>query len=237
MKVVRKEFGSDYENYHFGYSIWGMLTPSDSLNEVYEQGFLPYSGQLDSTQTLYMARSIRVPLADFKLSSENRRILKNADWDFVRECVPYGEFDTGDPEFLRFCNRYFLKRHHMDIRRSGKLEAVLGAGFITDIAVYRTPEGKPSGYVFLVRDGVMSHFWFSFYDIELVRKSLGMWLMIREVQVAKESGQKYMYLGTCYGERALYKTNFQPVEWWDGSLWSSDLQILKKLARQEIKQH
>jgi len=58
----------------------------------------------------------------------------------------------------------------------------------------------------------------------------------QEVLAAREAGRKHMYLGTCYGEGALYKTNFEAVEWWTGCDWSTDTKELKRLARQEIKE-
>ena len=35
------------------------------------------------------------------------------------------------------------------------------------------------------------------------------------------------------GLKALYKTNFEPLEWYDGSIWSRDLRLLKEKSRQE----
>lgn len=234
MRIIRKEFGSDYQRYHFGYSIWGILEPGDQLNEVYAEGFLPYSGHEYHEKTLYMARSIRIDLQRLQLNSENRRILRKADWQFTRTAVPFESFDA-NPAFLSFCNRYFRLRHKRDILRSGKLRAVLSSGFVTEVVAYNGPKGHPVGYVLIVSDERMSHFWFSFYDLSYMRRSLGMWMMIQEVLAARDKGKSSMYLGTCYGEGALYKTNFDAVEWWTGCGWSDDVKQLKHLAREEIK--
>lgn len=233
MKLVRREFGVDYENYQFGYSLWAFLEPDDALAEVYNQGFLPYSGQPPSPLTLYMARSVRIVLNDWKPNSENRRILRKADWDFTRESVTTANFDLQDESFLRFCNGYFLDRHQKDIQDSGKLSAVLESGFVSEVVTYRTVEGQVLGYVLLAGDQCMSHYWFSFYDSSLASQSLGMWLMIQEARQAQEQGKDFLYLGTCYGPSSVYKTNFDGIEWWSGSDWSTDKKRLKSLARAE----
>jgi hypothetical protein len=48
---------------------------------------------------------------------------------------------------------------------------------------------------------------------------------------AKKAGLTHYYLGTVYGAKALYKTNFEPVEWWDGLQWQRDVALLKEKAR------
>ena len=77
----------------------------------------------------------------------------------------------------------------------------------------------------------MAHYWFSFYDLSLVHQSLGMWLMLDCIRDAKARGIEHYYLGTVYGAKALYKTNFEPLEWWSGNAWSADTVKLKARAR------
>jgi arginyl-tRNA--protein-N-Asp/Glu arginylyltransferase len=57
--------------------------------------------------------------------------------------------------------------------------------------------------------------------------------MLDCIRSAKAAGLKHYYLGTVYGEKALYKTNFEPLEWWDGKSWSKDIALLKELSRRE----
>ena len=55
---------------------------------------------------------------------------------------------------------------------------------------------------------------------------------------AKKIGKKYIYLGTCYGEKALYKVrDFKGIEFYDGNKWIKDNKILKDLCKSDqIKQ-
>ncbi|PIP87310.1 hypothetical protein COW81_00905 [Candidatus Campbellbacteria bacterium CG22_combo_CG10-13_8_21_14_all_36_13] len=230
MRIRRREFTHDYSIYHFGYTLWGEREKKDKLADLYESGFLPYSGIKDVKDTMYMARSIRVPLENFIPSSENRRILKKFENRFDRKITSFNDFDTDSISFRRFCNKYFKDWHGIDFDE--KLRTVLGAGFITEVVTY-TDEDKIIGYVLLDGDKKMSHYWFSFYDTEYIKQSLGMWMMINEVLEAKKANKSYMYLGTGYGEKARYKMNFKNIEYWDGSEWVADIKKLKGLVESD----
>jgi len=43
MKIIRNEFGHEYEKYRFGYCEYAELEPDDKTADFYEKGFLPYS--------------------------------------------------------------------------------------------------------------------------------------------------------------------------------------------------
>lgn len=79
----------------------------------------------------------------------------------------------------------------------------------------------------------MSHYWYSFYDLDLVFKSLGLWIMIDSIREAKKEKKDYFYLGTVYGEKALYKTNFDHLEYWNGGKWIADKKSLKIRSRSD----
>jgi len=72
------EHAFHYDSYTFGYACYASRIGDEPLDEIYVQGFLPYSGNPDLSSELifYRARSGRVNLASFELSSENRRIIK-----------------------------------------------------------------------------------------------------------------------------------------------------------------
>jgi len=232
MRITRKEFTHDYSTYHFGYTLWGEREEGDVLSDIYAEGFLPYSGVKNIQHTMYMARSIRVPLKDFIPSSENRRVLKKFDARFKRVVTPFKSFDTKNKKFRTFCTTYFKEWHGIDFDE--KLSTVLGAGFITEVVTY-TKDEHVIGYVLLDGDEKISHYWFSFYDTSLIKQSLGMWMMINEVLEAQKKGKNYMYLGTGYGQKAQYKMNFKNIEYWNGSEWIADLATLKKLSKREAE--
>lgn len=233
MKKFSSELGYNFNTYTFGYTNYCSREPNDKLADIYAQGYLPYSGSLNVKNTFYMARSARIPLGTFVLSSENRRIAKKFDNHFEIDIVPIEKFAINNPGFINFCTEYFAQRHGSNIMPELRLKTILSSGIITDIVSFRN-EINPTAFVFEVSDKEIAHFWFSFYDLSLVHKSLGLWLMINNICRAKEQGKKYFYLGTVYGQKALYKTAFKNIEYWDGHEWISNLKKIKSLGRNDV---
>jgi len=59
------------------------------------------------------------------------------------------------------------------------------------------------------------------------------WMMLEVLQSAQQLGLSHVYLCTAYGHKGLYKTNFSPLEWWDGAQWSTDRALLRRNCRDD----
>lgn len=225
MKIIASELGHNYSTYSFAYCLYALREPADQLSDIYRAGFLPYSGAPEPQRIAYMARSARVRLKDWKLSSENRRVYRHFP-DLTRKVIKV------EPAVIDFCFTYFKERHGAQIMPLERLQYILDSGWVTEVLEYRL-KNKILGYVWLGRDKYAAHFYYSFYDLDYVRQSLGLWLMIDVALLAQEEGQDYLYLGTAYGERGLYKTNFAEIEFWDGQNWNRDRKLLRQLCRED----
>lgn len=201
----------------------------ETLEELYAHGYLPYSSSKNIHNVFYSARSARVVLAEFILSSENRRIAKKFDDQFKKEHITDFVPDTA---FYTFCTDYFTQKHGVNTMPQERLQTIYTSGLPLCTTVYRSGE-KIVAYTLEVVNDTMRHYWFSFYDLSLTQQSLGMWLMLDSIRDAKVHGIDHYYLGTVYGPKALYKTNFAPLEWWEGRKWSRDIVKLKDLSRAE----
>jgi arginyl-tRNA--protein-N-Asp/Glu arginylyltransferase len=208
---------------------WCEKDPTESLERIYDAGYLPYSGAKGTKDIFYSARSARVVLPQFELSSENRRIARKFDGIFTKERVK--DFEP-DEAFFAFCVAYFAKKHGAAAMPRERVETILRSGLVTEVVTYRKGQ-DPVAYVLEVTEGNMGHYWFSFYDLAYARQSLGLWLMLDCLRDAKAAGRAYYYLGTVYGQNALYKTNFSPLQWWSGESWSDDVRALKTIAKQD----
>lgn len=235
MKLFSSELGQNYGSYTFGYTNYCLREAGDSLADIYARGFLPYSGSCDTKDVFYMARSARVDLKNLVQTSENRRIAKKFDGSFEKTCTPLSAFSV-DEEFFAFCLNYFAQKHGAAAMPRERLEFILGCGLVSTVVTY-SKNKKPVAYVLEVSDTEMGHYWFSFYDLSLARQSLGLWLMRDALHSGAEAGLKYYYLGTVYGEKALYKTNFEPLGWWGGVSWSIDVALLKERGRSDNERH
>src|SRR5665213_584804 len=99
MKLLFSEQNSDYENYQFPYAVWAFPEAGETPADIFNAGFLPSSRNLDR---FYLCRQVRVNLAKFKPSSENRRILRKGKGIGV-ELVPREKYDysPGRREFFK----------------------------------------------------------------------------------------------------------------------------------------
>ena len=76
------------------------------------------------------------------------------------------------------------------------------------------------------------HYWFSFYDLQHSRLGLGKWMMFKVIDWAKKQGLQEVYLGTCYGTKAMYKMrDFKGLEYFDGNHWNPDMKQLKQKCK------
>src|ERR1043166_1234587 len=230
MKLLKEPPRQDFSTYVARPEVHFIRREADDpLKEIYARGYLPYSGSQDLYNIFYSARSARIVLPELKITSENRRIAKKFDGTLTKRRIPIDGFKSNE-KFYDFWIAYFAKRHGPDVAPRARIELWVESSS----AVIEYKRGDATvGYVLEVEDGDMRHYWYSAFDLAYIKQSLGMWLMLDCIRDAKAAGVKHYYLGTVYGGKALYKTNFEPLEWWDSAAWSRDIGRLKKLARED----
>lgn len=229
MRLFRTEFAHDYSSYLFGYTLHAELETNEPASSAYEQGFLPASADPGVHDRFYMARSIRVPLAEFTPTSENRRILKKFDGQFEADVLnraPLIENTSFRDCFLS----YFADRHGQSVMSAKRLEGILNTALPLRGIRYRSGT-LPVAYVLEIESEGSVHYWFSCYDMSYAGSSLGMWLMLDAVRRATKEGREHLYLGTAYGEKGRYKMNITPLEFWGGNGWNTDAKLLKHLIQ------
>jgi arginine-tRNA-protein transferase len=115
-----------------------------------------------------------------------------------------------------------------------RLRYVLTRSSVSHIVTFAQEE-KPLGYVLACITPELLHYWYAFFDVAYLRTySLGKWMMWRTIRWAQDHGLRYVYLGTCYGQKALYKVrDHRGCEFFDGTGWNRDLQWLKTLCQQD----
>ena len=104
MRKILKEDRVDYKNYRFGYTVNIILEESESIEEAFNNGFLPYTGDLDNDKEVYyLARSIRINLKEYERLSENKRVIKKIK---LSHSIDVDEFNKEDfshnNKFLNF---------------------------------------------------------------------------------------------------------------------------------------
>ena len=94
---------------------------------------------------------------------------------------------------------------------------------------------SPIGYVLTYFNKSIIHYWFSFYETKFMKDfSLGKYIMEQVIYYAKSKKLKHVYLGTCYGNKALYKVrDFKGIEFYDGEIWNSNVKSLKEICKND----
>lgn len=238
MKIFFSENKVDYSTYTFDYTIYCLKESQAELTEIYEKGFLPYTGNLDiEGDIFYLARSLRVDLERFDDTSENRRVNRLVEPLNVQlEVIKKEDFDLNAPEFLSFCQEYISQRIGDDNMSMERWQYIISRETGTHIFRF-TSEGKLLGFVFAALNNEMLHYWFAFFDTEYMRThSLGKWIMWRVIRWAKDNNLKNVYLGTAYKASALYKIrDHKGLSFFDGSGWNKDVDRLKELCKTDLE--
>jgi arginyl-tRNA--protein-N-Asp/Glu arginylyltransferase len=232
VKLLFSEQNSDYENYQFPYAVWAMPEAGETAADIFNAGFLPSSRYLDR---FYLCRQVRGDLAKFRPSSENRRILRKGAGIEVK-LVSRDKFDY-TPERRTFFKTYADIKFGKDVMSYERLDALFDSPIISHLLVFTDVEtGKEVGVATLYLEGkALGFYYYAFYDLNYYSRNLGMFMMTSAVALFAEHGKKHLYLGTCYSDSALYKTQFAGAEFFNGFRWSDNLKELKFILNRDQK--
>ncbi len=238
MKIFYSENNVDYKTYTFNYAIYAKKESQEELSQLYNTGFLPYTGNTKiGSEIFYLARSLRANLAVFDDTSENRRVNRLVEPLNIRvDVIPKSEFDIKDPAFVAFCESYINERIGEDNMSLERWDYILSQETGTHFFKFSN-EDHIFGYVLAAINDELVHYWFAFFDTEYMRShSLGKWMMWRVIKWGKDNGKEAVYLGTAYKPAALYKIrDHKGLEFWDGFKWNPDVKILKDWCQNDLE--
>lgn len=235
MKLVFSESKPDYEHYIFPYAIWAFPEPGEKPADFFNHGFLPSSRELDR---FYLCRQVRVNLRKYQPSSENRRIARKGEGLTVK-LVTRAEFDY-TPARREFFKTYADIKFGKDTMSYGRLDSLFQGRLTSHVlTVVETSTGAEVGAATLyLEEPVLGYYYYAFYDLNYYSRNLGMFMMTSAVNLFAERGFEFLYLGSCYSQNALYKTQFTGAEFFNGFRWSDNLAELKYLiGRERHEQH
>lgn len=226
MRILHSEAPPDYARYVFPYVVWGFLESGERPADALAAGFLPSSPDLDR---FYLCRQIRIVLNRFRPSSENRRILRHGE-GIACDLVEASQFEWSDRR-REFCREYANRRWSTP-PGEGRLDRIFTRPITSHVAVFSDPDGREVGLVSLLQDRTTWFYSNAFYEPQ-APSGRGAFLMTTLVDRLSRQGASHLHLGTCYSRSALYKTQFEGVEFFDGVGWKDDLALLKLLLSRE----
>lgn len=229
MKLLFSEAPPDYARYLYPYVVWGFPEPGEVAADAFEAGFLPASPQMDR---FYLVRNLRLPLGEWRPSSENRRILRKAR-GIRTSLVPLPAFEVTEARRASWL-AFAAERFGPGIFPAERLERLLSGTVITHVLHFEEdgPGGNPRelGSVLLhVAPPRVAYYYYAFYDLSERSRNLGMILMTRAAEWFAASGISHLYLGTCVTAKARYKLQFEPMEFFNGLHWSRNGDELRHL--------
>jgi arginyl-tRNA--protein-N-Asp/Glu arginylyltransferase len=234
MKLLFSEHKSDYDHYQFPYAIWAVPEPGETAADLLNAGFLPSSRNLDR---FYLCRHVRVQLDKFKPSSENRRILRKGEGIDVR-LLARDRFEY-TPERRQAFKTYADIKFGKDVMSFERLDLLFNSPIISHLLVFKDSQnGEEIGTATLFLQGKeLAYYYYAFYDLNYYRRNLGMFMMTTAVALFAERGCRHLYLGTCYSQNALYKTQFAGAAFFNGFRWSDNLKELKYLLSRDKQEN
>jgi arginine-tRNA-protein transferase len=167
--------------------------------------------------------STRIPVEAFRPSRTQRRLLaRNADLA-RRACAPWAT----EEQYALF-RRYIDGRHRdggMAEMDSGEFAAMIEETPVRSRLIeYHDPGRGRGGLVAacltdVTRDGLSMVY--SFFDPSQSQRSLGAWMILDHIRIAREAGLPHVYLGYWVprSEKMAYKAGFRPFELFLGGSW------------------
>lgn len=225
MKLVFSETSPDYSRYVYPYVVWGFLEAGETPADAFEAGFLP---GLPTLERFYLVRQVRVPLAGWKPTSENRRVLRRGA-DVRHEVLEKAVFPDTAERRERW-RRYADERFGAGVMPAARLDGLMGGPVISHLMHFTGADGAELGTALMYLEPPrVAYYYFAFYDAGRVGQGLGMLMMTRAVEHFAREGYAHLYLGTCVTPKARYKLQFEPMGFFNGFRWSSDLAEIRHL--------
>jgi arginyl-tRNA--protein-N-Asp/Glu arginylyltransferase len=238
-----------------GYLKWAEEKINDcneqKINTLYNDGFL--FGR-NEKNVLYQTRSLRIDLATFELTSENRRILRKTEGVLVtKHSLPYSKYSW---EIGKLAKDFYTTKFGEGTFSANKIKELLtnpSKSNFTGLLVYNrhseqseeflkpnhkgslaiaqddTEKDETVGYCIILETADLIHYCYPFYKLDIELANLGLGMMLKAIMYAKDQGKKYIYLGSAQRPTDTYKLQFEGLEWFDGQKWQTNFEKLKQL--------
>jgi len=203
-----------------------------AIEKMYEKG---YVFTRLGKGVMQQKRSVRINLALFELSSENRRILrKTSDLIMNPQALPLSDYNF---TIGKLAKDFYDSKFGQGTMSAQKVKEMLTdptRGNFNTLLIYSVANqsgvnAKPSGYAISYETSHILHYSYPFYDLTRAPKDTGLGMMLRAIELAQMQNKKYVYLGSLQRPADKYKLQFSGLEWFDGKKWQNDIDEVKKI--------
>jgi len=216
------------------YLSWDTIKEADSgaekIESLYDAGYL---GTRLGKGIFTKTRSVRIRLSKFALTSENKRILKKVEHiNLSKIDLPHKEYHW---QIGKLAKDFYETKFGRGIMSAQKIKEILTdsekSNFNSLLIFNDSNIVDDTGFAICYKSGKILHYSYPFYNLEnpSVPKSMGLGMMTKAIEWAKESGLEFVYLGSLQRPSDTYKLQFEGMEWFDGERWQTDLKEAKKI--------
>lgn len=191
---------------------------------------------------MYQTRSLRIDLTKFKLSSENKRVLrKTENITLNKQTLPYSDYHWS---IGKLAKDFYDTKFGPPQRASSSGEAgdspIFSANKVKELLTEKdksnfntllkyTLGSDTVGYAICLETNDIFHYCYPFYNLTKEIPNQGLGMMLKAIVQAQTENKKYVYLGSFSRPTDTYKLQFEGLEWFDGKDWQTDQAGLKNL--------
>lgn len=199
-----------------------------NIDSLYNRGYL--FGRIDKGN-IYQTRSLRIDLAKFTLSSENRRVLKKTEnLKLTKLSIPYANYHW---KIGKLGKDFYATKFGEKTFSANKIKELLtnsDKSNFNKLFIYSLKDSDV-GYCIVRETDKIIHYCYPFYQLHSATANLGLGMMLHAILFAQTENKKYIYLGSFQRPTDTYKLQFSGLEWFNGERWQTDLSELKKLLK------
>jgi arginyl-tRNA--protein-N-Asp/Glu arginylyltransferase len=214
--------GRQDDNYKNMYKSWQKINLENldekTIEEKYADGFVltRIFKQMDQVQ------SLRVVLKDFVLSSENRRILRKGEEIEMRVIDLPMNLENYDWKIHATGAKFYNEKFGAGTFSANKIKELIiseKSNFNLLLIFKDKKTNQNIGWSICYKNNNILHYAHPFYNLSY--NNLGIIMMTKIIEWAKENEINFCYLGSIWDEKAKYKLQFFPEEFFDNKEWKS----------------
>ncbi len=204
---------------------WAELSDAGDLGEVYDGGYLPWSGDTaDPRHLFYRARSLRADLDQLSLSKSRRYDHRRWQaYSLQRQLVTKAEFlRHGRDRLTELAYQWMEPRFGDQSLARERFDYILDKPYLRHLLTWRD-KNELCAFALLVDGSWGAHYWYVFYKNGTGASTPpGHGYLVDFLYWAKANHLRHAYLGTTYGTKSRYKCRgIRGIEFWDGERWNA----------------
>ena len=185
------------------------------IDQIYQQGILP---QRNQKNLFYQTTSCRSNLANFVLTSENRRILnKTGHFAYQQRSLSDFQFTTEIQKQIYG----WIKSRGWDFPIAS-VKTIFTNHLFNKLTIWREND-QIIGYAISLDYPDFTHIAYVFYPDNYLHTNLPIRMVLQAIIDSHDQGKKYCYLGQFSKDAGYYKRNMPGFEYYNNGSWTTTL--------------